>query len=323
MSNRIVKSFLLALICLFTPWLAGVSQAQNVNPHLGWFWKKVDFATLDQDRAQLTLHYRLQSERDAPAVLIGHDNGGISDNEKAYAEFMYSQGFHVFALDRITGRKRVARPLEVFLVADTFAAARFIRLTFNDTINTDRLSYASFSGDGGFGGLMAIEPKARRLFNPEAPDLLKFHRVATIYPHCVHVKDGSPDTPTLIIGAELDASDPKVCQGAYAASPLVKVEIYPGAYHGFDQATLRQKTWIAKPVTMPGQCAWRLDLDRQREAQGHRYFMLFSPGGAPIQSREFFEYTQSCSTHLTGYFSEYRSDLTRNAYEATVSFFRN
>jgi hypothetical protein len=141
--------------------------------------------------------------------LIDHDNGGISEDEKTYADFMYSQGFHVFLVDRITGRNRVASPLEVFLVEDTFAAARYIRQNFGDKIDTLRLSYASFSGDGGFGGLMALQPKACRLLSPDTPDLAKFHRVTAIYPHCVHVKGGEVDTPALIIGTELGGSDPK------------------------------------------------------------------------------------------------------------------
>jgi dienelactone hydrolase len=314
------------LLAVITLWLGScltaLAWAQHLDPQMGWSWKKAEFETLDEDRAKLNLHYKLQSTKAAHAVLIGHDNGGISTNEKTYADFMYAQGFHVFLLDRIVGRKRVARPLEIFLIADTFAAARYIRQSFQGSIDGERLSYASFSGDGGFGGLMALEPKARRAFDPVAPDQFRFYRVAAMYPHCLHVKDGGPDTPALIIGAELDGSDPKVCQKAYEKFPQVRVDIYPGAFHGFDQSGLRQKTWIAKPVIMPGTCEWQIDFDQRRQAQGHRFFLLTAPGGAKQDTREFSQYNQGCITNQAGYFSEYRDDLTRKAFQATVDFFR-
>lgn len=298
-------------------------HAQHLNPQLGWSWKKSEFAALGEGQTKLYLHYRLQSEKSAPAVLVGHDNGGISENEKIFADFMYAQGFHVFVVDRITGRNRVASPLEIFLIEDTFAAARYIRQTFSDKIDAARLSYASFSGDGGFGGLMALQPKARKLLMADTPDLAKFHRVVAIYPHCVHVKGGEVDTPALIIGAELDGSDPKVCQQVYEKIPQVKVEIYPGAYHGFDQASVRKKTWVAKPVIMPGTCEWQMDLDVRRQANGRQHFMLSTMDGVTQASREFTRHSETCSTRAAGYFSEYRDDLTQRAFRSTVEFLKN
>jgi len=269
----------------------------------------------------LYLHYKLQNIPNAPSVLIGHDNGGISGNEINYADFLYGKGFNVFIADRISSRKRVASPLESFLIHDTFSSLGFIKSEFKNKIDVNSVSYVSFSGDGGFGGLMAIEPKVRTVFNSSNPESLKFHRVVVIYPHCLHMKDRNPDTPTLIIGAELDGSDPIVCQNAYS-SPIVTVDIYKGAYHGFDQSTLKQKTWINKPVIMPGTCEWTIDLDKPFERQGKSYFMLSTPSGNPQTSVEFFRYNQTCLTNKSGYFSEYREDLTRQAFNSSLEFLK-
>jgi dienelactone hydrolase len=300
------------------------SYAQpNSNPSLGWSWSKSEVISIDQDKTKFYLHYKLQKKVDSPAVLIGHDNGGISQNEITFANYLYDQGFSVFLNDRITSRKRVARPLERFIIEDTFASVAYIKEQFLAKIKVDRLSFASFSGDGGFGALMLIEPKARNVFDNKTPDKFKVHKVVAIYPHCLHMKDGNPDTAALIIGAELDGSDPVVCQKAYANFPQVKVEIYMGAYHGFDQAGLKQKTWINKPVIMPGNCEWTIDLDSPRERQGASYFMLSTPEGVLQSSPEFSRYSATCSTNKAGYFSEYRDDFTQQAFKSSAEFMKN
>ena len=309
--------FLLISLFIFN----STSAQVRLNPFLGFSWNKLDFFSTDLNKTNLYLHYKLQNILNAPSVLIGHDNGGISGNEINYADFMYAKGFNVFITDRISSRKRVASPLESFLIHDTFSSLSFIKSEFKNKIDVNSVSYVSFSGDGGFGGLMAIEPKVRTVFNPSNPESLKFHRVVVIYPHCLHMKDRNPDTPTLIIGAELDGSDPIVCQNAYS-SPLVTVDIYKGAYHGFDQSTLKQKTWISKPVIMPGTCEWTIDFDKPFERQGKNYFMLSTPSGNPQTSIEFSRYNQTCSTNKSGYFSECREDLTRQAFNSSLEFLK-
>jgi dienelactone hydrolase len=316
MIKKFIFSLLISLF-LFT----NASAQVSINPFLGWSWNKQEFSSTDIEKTKLYLHFKLQSNSNAPSVLIGHDNGGISNNEINYADFLYAKGFNVFVTDRVTSRKRVASPLESFLIHDTFSSLSFIKSEFKNRVDVNSISYVSFSGDGGFGGLMAIEPKARIVFNPLNPDSLKFHKVVVIYPHCLHMKDRNPDTPTLIIGAELDGSDPIVCQKAYTSS-FVTVDIYKGAYHGFDQSALKQKTWISKPVLMPGTCEWTIDLEKPVERQGMHYFMLFNPSNDPQNSLEFSRYNQTCLTNKSGYFSEYREDLTRQAYNSSLEFLK-
>ena len=292
-----------------------------LNPFFGWSWNKFYFFSTDLEKTKLYLHFKLQNISNAPSVLIGHDNEGISSNEINYADFLFSQGFNIFITDRISARKRVASPLEAYLIHDTFSSHDFIKSEFKNKIDVNRISHVSFSGDGGFGGLMAIEPKARAIFNPLNTNSLKFHRVVLIYPHCLRMKGRNPDTPTLIMGAELDGSDPIVCQNAYS-TPIVTVDIYKGAYHGFDQSNLKQKTWVSKSVIMPGTCEWTIDLDKPFQRQGRYFFMLFTPSGDPQNSFEFSRYNQTCLTNQSGYFSEYREDLTRQAYISSLEFLK-
>jgi dienelactone hydrolase len=317
--SKIIMCFLLSLNISF-------SFAQNsqpmlaVNPHIGWNWKKTEFESMAEDKAMVYLHYRLQANVNAPSVLIGHDNGGITDNEKDYAFYMYGQGFHVFMIDRITSRKRPALPLENILIADTFSAAKEIREKFSSVIAGEKLSYVSFSGDGGFGGLMSIEPSVRKIFSESAPDQFKFDRVATFYPACLDMENRAPDTPTLIIGAELDASDPVVCKKVYKNFPIVTVDIYPEATHGFDQSKVRGKMWIEKPHRYQGTCAWVINIGKKHERDGKYFYQLTTPDGIRQGTPGFSRFNESCMTKEKGYFTEYRADLTRKGFAATVKF---
>ncbi len=317
------------VISLFLALQAQLVSAQNtqpllaVNPTLGWSWKKVEFESMAEDKAMVHVHYRLQNDPNAPSVLIGHDNGGITDNEKDYGYFMYDRGFHVFLIDRITSRKRPAMPLESILIADTFSAAREIRQKFSTAIQGEKLSYVSFSGDGGFGGLMAIEPHVRKIFSENDADKFKFHRVALFYPACLGMAKRSPDTPALILGAEMDASDPQICKNVYKDFPNVTVEIYPEATHGFDQSKVRGKMWIEKPFRYQGTCEWVIDIEKKFERDGKFFFLLTAPDGSRQGTPGFGRYNDTCMTKEKGYFTMYRPDLTQKAFEATVKFLKN
>lgn len=298
-----------------------------VNPYVGWSWKKIEFESIDPEKTRLFLHYQLQPKKDAPSVIIGHDNGGISDNEIEYAKYLYNHGFHVFLADRITSRKRVAKPFELFLVEDQFATVAFVKDNFSGSINDTLLSYASFSGDGGLGGLMAIEPVVREKLaqmSGLSADSFKYKSVVTIYPHCFDLVGRSPDTPTLIIGAELDGSDPVVCRNVYEKFQNITVDIYLGATHGFDQATLQGKgrIWIKKPVRMPGTCVFLINPQERADRDNSRYFLLMTPNGIHQRTRGFGSYIESCATKDYGYWATYDAALTKKAFDASVAFMR-
>ena len=51
--------------------------------------------------------------------------------------------------------------------------------------------------------------------------------------------------------------------------------------------------------------------------------MLSTPEGFAQNTPEFGRYNATCNSQKAGYFSEYRADLTRQAYEQTVAFLRH
>jgi hypothetical protein len=70
-------------------------------------------------------------------------------------------------------------------------------------------------------------------------------------------------------------------------------------------------------------CRTRVDVDTPYIRQGKRYFMLSTPEGFAQNTPEFGRYNATCNSQKAGYFSEYRADLTRQAYEQTVAFLRH
>jgi hypothetical protein len=50
--------------------------------------------------------------------------------------------------------------------------------------------------------------------------------------------------------------------------------------------------------------------------------MLSTPSGNPQTSIEFSRYNQTCLTNKSGYFSEYREDLTRQAFNSSLDFLK-
>lgn len=318
------------LIACFVSLLVGAtsstfSNPRGAHPSIGWDWSKVEFSSIDPDQTTLFLHFKL-NKTGAETVVIGHDNGGITDNEIEYAKFMHGRGFNVFLTDRVTSRRRVARPNEMILMEDAFATTAYIKNSFKGKLDVENISYVSFSGDGGYGGLMAIEPLVRSRFGEMSgidPALFKYKKVVAIYPHCVDLVGRDPDTPALIIGAELDSSDPRVCEKVYSRFPIVRVDIYPNAPHGFDQLKLRGKQFIKKPFQSPGRCVFTMDVRERLDWGGFRYFLQTTPDGVKQRTKGFMDYLQTCQYEEFGYWSFYDAELTRRAYEDSVNFIRD
>lgn len=320
-----MKYFIIFLIALTT---LNVSQTyanpSGMNAQLGFGWERSEFKSIDPEQTSLFLHYKL-NHKSAQSVVIGHDNGGITDNEIEYARYMVSKGFNVFLADRVTARRRVARPNELILIQDSFATTAHIRSHFSGKIDLNNISYVSFSGDGGYGGLMAIEPIVRAKLSEMTgipSDLFKYKRVVTIYPFCVGLVGRNPDTPTLIIGAELDAHDPIVCKKAYTGFDQVQVDIYKDTPHGFDQLKLRGRQFIKKPYKYPGTCFFTMDVNERNDWDGSRYFLIKTPDGVRQRTKGFGDYVATCENKEYGYWAFYDPHATKKAYEASVDFIK-
>ena len=87
--------------------------------------------------------------------------------------------------------------------------------------------------------LWAVRPQSSRSTEPD------FRSAIAFYPDC-RISSGlgwSARVPTLLlIGAKDDVSSPPACrqmiEGARGRSALVRIVVYPGAYHDFDRANL-------------------------------------------------------------------------------------
>jgi len=201
-----------------------------------------------------TLHAQLyKPEGDGPfPVVIGlHACGGLGGHSEAvqpryrdWAEQLLKQGSAVLLPDSYGSRelgpqcrvkeRRVRASRE--RVADIMAARQW--LAQQSWVAHDRVSLLGWA-NGASALLWAVRPQ---LSHNTGPD---FRSAIAFYPDC-RISSGlgwSARVPTLLlIGAKDDVSSPPACrqmiEGARGRSALVRIVVYPGAYHDFDRANL-------------------------------------------------------------------------------------
>jgi dienelactone hydrolase len=202
-----------------------------------------------------TLHAQLfKPDGDGPfPVVIGlHACGGLGGHSEAvqrryrdWAEQLLKEGKAVLLPDsyasrelgpqcRVKDRHVLARRERV---ADITAARQW--LIEQPWAAHDRISLLGWA-NGASALLWAVRPQLSSR-NTE-PD---FRSAIAFYPDC-RISSGlgwSARVPTLVlIGAKDDVSSPPACrqmiEGARGRSALVRIVVYPGAYHDFDRANL-------------------------------------------------------------------------------------
>jgi dienelactone hydrolase len=202
-----------------------------------------------------TLHAQLyKPEGDGPfPVVIGlHGCGGLGGHSEPvlpryrdWAEQLLKLGNAVLLPDSYGSRelgpqcrvkeRRVRASRE--RVADIMAARQW--LAQQSWVAHDRVSLLGWA-NGASALLWAVRPQLSS--HSSAPD---FRSAIAFYPDC-RVSSGlgwSARVPTLVlIGAKDDVSSPPACrqmiEGARGRSALVRIVVYPGAYHDFDRANL-------------------------------------------------------------------------------------
>ena len=210
---------------------------------------------VDIPAAKETLHAQLyKPEGDGPfPVVIGlHGCGGLAGRSEPvqpryrdWAEQLLKEGNAVLLPDsygsrelgpqcRVKERHVLARRERV---ADITAARQW--LMQQPWAAHDRISLLGWA-NGASALLWAVRPQLSSR-NAE-PD---FRSAIAFYPDC-RLSSGlgwSARVPTLVlIGAKDDVSSPPACRqmidGARGRSALVRIVVYPGAYHDFDRANL-------------------------------------------------------------------------------------
>ena len=202
-----------------------------------------------------TLHaqlYRPEGDGPFPVVIGLHGCGGLGGHSEPvlpryrdWAEQLLKLGNAVLLPDsygsrelgpqcRVKERHVLARRERV---ADITASRQW--LVQQTWVAHDRISLLGWA-NGASALLWAVRPQLSS--HTTEPD---FRSAIAFYPDC-RVSSGlgwSARVPTLVlIGAKDDVSSPPACrqmiEGARGRSALVRIVVYPGAYHDFDRANL-------------------------------------------------------------------------------------
>jgi dienelactone hydrolase len=232
-----------------------------------------------------TLHAQLyKPEGDGPfPVVIGlHGCGGLGGHSEPvlpryrdWAEQLLKQGSAVLLPDsygsrelgpqcRVKERHVLARRERV---ADITASRQW--LAQQTWVARDRISLLGWA-NGASALLWAVRPQLSSR-NAEHD----FRSAIAFYPDC-RVSSGlgwSARVPTLVlIGAKDDVSSPPACrqmiEGARGRSALVRIVVYPGAYHDFDRANLPLHAAAGTPdIAAPDRGHLGTDPDARADSQ--------------------------------------------------------
>jgi dienelactone hydrolase len=176
-----------------------------------------------------------------PAVVYLHGCNGLSENTRhRIADLMTSWGYVSLALDSFTTRgiKEACGRYTPSRLADALGALLYVSdLKF---VDPKRIVVVG-SSQGGIAALRLASTTDIKLF--DVPDDLRFKAAVAYYPQC-SVAAQQLAIPTIILIGELDDwSSAKDCEQWMALragkGAPVTLTVYPGAYHSFDNPTLR------------------------------------------------------------------------------------
>ena len=214
----------------------------------------------------------LRKDGKAPAVILMHGSGGISqEREHAWAHRLNSWGIAAFVLDSFSGRgikpPNYADKNYVHGVAHVLDAYLSLQLlATHPRIDGERVAVMGFS-KGGQASLDAVfEPFRIAALGPSAPH--KFAAYVPFYPYCNfrHVSKELATAPMLMLLAGRDEmTEPRPCQNAAAwlkkRGMLVNVVVYPDAHHAFDRLSGLQ---FDKAYVGVKECEAEMDLDTRK-----------------------------------------------------------
>ena len=176
-----------------------------------------------------------------PAVVYLHGCNGLSENTRhRMADLMTSWGYVSLAVDSFTSRgiKEACDQYMPPRQADALGALRYVsNLAF---VDPKRIVVVG-SSQGGIVALRLASTADVKIF--DVPDDLKFKAAVAYYPRC-GVATEQLAIPTIIMIGELDDWTPaKDCeqwmQRRAGKGAPVELTVYPGAYHAFDNPSLR------------------------------------------------------------------------------------
>lgn len=180
-----------------------------------------------------------------PTVILMHGCGGIGENIKEWAVWLRHEGYAAFVLDSFGGRglRRLcagSAPLTGPMRApDVFAAAAYLKRL--PQIDGGRIAAIGYS-HGGWTLLTAAATEKRY------PGVA-LRAFILFYPSCGGRKALPGSTPVLmLLGGKDDWAPAAPCEAlartASAAGRSVTAVVYPDAYHHFDGAEVRRRTFV-------------------------------------------------------------------------------
>jgi dienelactone hydrolase len=189
----------------------------------------------------------------SPAVVLLHScNGDSAGLDENWGKRVASWGYVTLTVDSLgpRGLKRCNDGAPKDLDLDAYRALNF--LARDPLVDAARVAVLGFSV-GGWVALMSVERGSMEQASPN-----KFRAAVAFYPFCLSLK-GNITVPALILIGELDdwtlakecrnmvdgRDDWGISRQRNESSPI-KLIVYPGAYHGFDRASLK------KPIKLLG-----------------------------------------------------------------------
>jgi dienelactone hydrolase len=241
----------------FARWLLGVvALCGAAHAH-----ERIELASLDAPRGtpvMLVGHWFAAGEAGLrPAVVLLHGCGGphergvLSPRMREYTTMLNGEGWHALVLDSLTprGEKELCTQTSGSRAVtqknrrlDALAALQW--LAARSDVDPNRLALLGWSNGGST--VLAASNRAHAAVRKAA---IAPRAAVAFYPGCdAELKRGYAPTAALLmlLGAEDDWTPPQPCielSQRAKGEPKPRVEVYPGAFHGFDSlAPLRVRT---------------------------------------------------------------------------------
>ncbi|HLH10563.1 MAG TPA: dienelactone hydrolase family protein [Methylovirgula sp.] len=171
-----------------------------------------------------------------PAVVLLHSCLGVPANRQALAKTIASWGYVVLFVDDFTTRGLKETCAVDFKEAGSDAFGALVYLSTLPYVDPSRIAAVGYS-QGGDTALGIAASRYRGAFAISAD--LKFKAAAAFYPPCANLGSAALNIPTLILVGELDDVTPAAdCSRLAANQPDVKLVVYPGAHHLFDDPSV-------------------------------------------------------------------------------------
>jgi len=168
-----------------------------------------------------------------PAVVLLHGCGGLGSRYRTIAGQLTANGYIVLAVDSFATRGIRQACDNVMPDRRADALGALVYLSKLPDVAADRIALVGYS-QGGIVGLQIATMQPQDIF--DMPPSLHFRAAVNFYPLCRLGADTFTVPSLILIGSADDWTPAKDCERLVTRQngALVKLIVYPGAAHGFD-----------------------------------------------------------------------------------------